>query len=251
MAAIMRSAAVLTPTTSFSRSENTMQVSRVAPAPASAKLAGSAFLKGSSPVAVSRSAVASTARAAPLQIVCGESRIGKVPVEIPAGVTYTLEGQTLSVKGKLGELSHTFNPEISCTVMDDGKLSIKKKVETRKSRQLHGLSRSLAFNMVEGVSNGWSKKLMLIGVGYRASMQGAKSIQLNLGYSNPVIMALPEGITATVEGNTNVTISGYDKCEVGNFAANVRALRPPEPYKGKGVKYADEFILRKEGKSGK
>jgi large subunit ribosomal protein L6 len=249
MAAIMRSAAVFAPTASFSRSENTCQVSRVAPAPASAKLAGSAFLKGTSQITLSRSAVASTDRAVSLQVSCGESRIGKNAVDIPAGVTYTLTGQTLVVNGKLGELSRTFPAEISCKEVD-GKLSIKKTIENRKARQLHGLCRTLCYNMVEGVSTGWTKRLELIGVGYRASMKG-KDLQMNVGYSNPVIMELPEGISVVIESNTKVVISGRDKCEVGNFAAIVRKLRPPEPYKGKGIKYEGEYIMRKEGKSGK
>lgn len=135
--------------------------------------------------------------------------------------------------------------------MQDGNiLTFKKKNEDRKSRQLHGLCRTLGANMVDGVAKGFEKKLLLVGVGYRAAVQG-KDLVLNLGYSNPVTLTPPEGVSVSVEKNTTVTISGCNKEIVGNFAAIVRSKRPPEPYKGKGVRYADETILRKEGKSGK
>jgi large subunit ribosomal protein L6 len=248
MAATLSTMATVAPNATLSRN-NTMQVSRVAPAAASFKLGSSAFLKGSAPVALSHFAVARTERSA-LSVSCGgESRIGKQPVVVPSGVTITVKDQDVNVKGKLGEMSHSFPKEIS-VVYEDDKLVIKKTNEGRKARQLHGLSRSLAFNMVHGVSEGWEKKLELIGVGYRASLAG-KQLQLNVGYSNPRMLDIPEGIQVKVEGNTKVVVSGYDKCEVGNFAAIIRKQRPPEPYKGKGVKYDGEFIMRKEGKSGK
>lgn len=184
-----------------------------------------------------------------LKIDCGESRIGKKPVEIPAGVTYKLDGQTLSCKGKLGEMEHTF-PSNMIITEEDGKIKFTKVDDSKQSRQLHGLCRSLAFNMINGVETGWEKNLELVGVGYRCSMQG-KDVQLNLGFSHPVVMTPPEGVTVTVDGNTKLKVVGYDKAVVGNFAATIRRLRPPEPYKGKGVMYAGEKILRKEGKSGK
>jgi len=227
MAATLRTTAILAPNASLSR-DNTFQVSRVAPAAASAK-----FMKRSA-----------------LSVSCGgESRIGKKPIPVPSGVTISLNNQSLSVKGKLGEMSHTF-PDLIVVTEEENQIVVKKANDSRKARQLHGLSRSLAYNMVHGVSEGWEKKLELIGVGYRASLAG-KQLQLNVGYSNPRMLDIPEGIQVKVEGNTNVTVSGYDKCEVGNFSAIIRKQRPPEPYKGKGVKYVDETILRKEGKSGK
>jgi len=129
-------------------------------------------------------------------------------------------------------------------------LTFKKKNDDRKSRQLHGLCRTLGSNMVNGVSAGFEKKLLLVGVGYRAAMQG-KNLVLNLGYSNPVTVTPPEGVSVAVEKNTTIVVSGCNKEIIGNFAAIVRSKRPPEPYKGKGVRYADEYVLRKEGKSGK
>lgn len=207
----------------------------------------SSFMKGQGSVSMSRTAAAP--QRATLRISCGESRIGKKPVTIPKGVTYTISGQTLSVKGKLGELTHTLPDEIEI-VEQDGGLRLKKRDESRQTGALHGLSRALLYNMVHGVSQGWKKELELVGVGYRAAMQGTK-LQLSLGFSHPVIMTPPKGVSIAVEGNTKVAISGADKCEVGNFAAIIRDKRPPEPYKGKGVKYVGEKILRKEGKTGK
>jgi len=204
-------------------------------------------MKGNGSLSMSRTAVVS--ERATLKISCGDSRIGKKPVVVPKGVTVKLEGQTLTVKGKLGELTHTMPDQIE--VVEEGEtLLIKKRDQSRSTGALHGLSRALTYNMVHGVSEGWTKNLELIGVGYRAAMQGTK-LQLSLGFSHPVVMEPPAGIKVAVEGNTKVSISGADKCEVGNFAAIIRDKRPPEPYKGKGVKYAGERILRKEGKTGK
>jgi len=200
-------------------------------------------------LALNSSTQLSFAQRTSLKVACGESRIGKVPVQIPDGVTFKLDGQTLSCKGKLGSMEHTFPEQMNITE-ENGALKFTKVDDSKKSRQLHGLCRSLAFNMVNGVVTGWEKNLELVGVGYRCSMQG-QNVQLNLGFSHPVILEPPEGVKVAVDGNTKLKVTGYDKAVVGNFAATIRRLRPPEPYKGKGVKYADEKILRKEGKSGK
>jgi len=167
----------------------------------------SSFAKGVS-LRAPRAAAVSTQRVS-LSVVAGESRIGKNPCKVPAGVTVTLKEQHLSVKGKLGELSRSYPDEI-LLVQEGDEIKVTKRVETRKSRQLHGLCRTLTNNMLEGVSTGWSKKLLLIGVGYRAAVQGNK-LTLNLGYSNPVVMEMPPSISATVEANTTVTISGPDR----------------------------------------
>lgn len=186
-----------------------------------------------------------------LQVVAGDgvSRIGKKPVSVPKGVTYTLDGHKLSVKGPKGSLESEFRPEITITEENDT-LVFTPIDESREAKQLHGLTRSLANNMFVGVSEGFEKKLELIGVGYRSSVAG-KQLTMNVGYSHPVIMEIPESCEVSVEKNTLITISGYDKAILGNFAANVRATRPPEPYKGKGVRYVDEYVRRKEGKSGR
>lgn len=181
---------------------------------------------------------------------CKESRIGKKPIEVPSNVTITLEGQDLKVKGPLGELSRTYPREVKLVREESGIIMVKKAMETRRASQMHGLFRTLTDNMVVGVSKGFEKKLQLIGVGYRATLEG-KDLVLNLGFSHPVRMPIPDGIQVKVEDNTRITISGYDKCSIGEFAASVRKWRPPEPYKGKGVKYADEIVRRKEGKAGK
>ncbi|XP_059661067.1 large ribosomal subunit protein uL6c [Cornus florida] len=181
---------------------------------------------------------------------CKESRIGKQPIEVPANVTLTLEGQDLKVKGPLGELSISYPREVKLEREDSGILKVKKAVETRRANQMHGLFRTLTDNMVVGVSKGFEKRLQLIGVGYRAMLEG-KDLVLNLGFSHPVRMAIPDGLQVKVEDNTRIVVSGYDKCSIGEFAASIRKWRPPEPYKGKGVKYADEIVRRKEGKAGK
>mmetsp|Transcript_35297 Transcript_35297/g.48999 ORF Transcript_35297/g.48999 Transcript_35297/m.48999 type:complete len:258 (+) Transcript_35297:124-897(+) len=218
-------------------------------APTKISLQG-AFTQGETSLSMSGFPSTVSTQRTSLRVNCGDSRIGKLPITVPAGVTYKLEGQKLSVKGKLGEMHHEFPNLIECVEDGPNVLVVRKTQENITSRQLHGLSRSLAQNMVTGVSEGHQKKLQLIGVGYRAAMQG-KNIQLSLGYSHPLIMEPPEGVTIACDSATMITISGYDKAVVGNFAAIIRSKRPPEPYKGKGVKYIDEYIIRKEGKSGK
>ncbi|XP_023530191.1 50S ribosomal protein L6, chloroplastic [Cucurbita pepo subsp. pepo] len=183
-------------------------------------------------------------------IECKESRIGKQPIQVPSNVTITLQGQDLKVKGPLGELSLLYPREVKIERDDAGILRVKKALETRRANQMHGLFRTLTDNMVVGVSKGFEKKLQLVGVGYRAMLEG-KDLVLNLGFSHPVRMAIPDGLQVKVEENTRITVSGYDKCAIGQFAASIRQWRPPEPYKGKGVKYADEVVRRKEGKAGK
>ncbi|KAI3972012.1 hypothetical protein MKX01_030213 [Papaver californicum] len=182
-------------------------------------------------------------------IECKESRIGKNPIEVPSTVTILLEGQDLKVKGPLGELSRTYPREVKVERVD-GVLKVTKAMDTRRANQMHGLFRTLTDNMVVGVSKGFDKKLQLVGVGYRAILEGQELV-LNLGFSHPVKMPIPDGIQVKVEENTRITVSGYDKCAIGQFAASIRKWRPPEPYKGKGVKYADEIVRRKEGKAGK
>jgi large subunit ribosomal protein L6 len=177
------------------------------------------------------------------------SRIGKQPVPVPKGVTVTIDGQKVTVKGSKGELSRELPNEIAF-VQEDETIVVTRRNESRNAKQRHGLVRTLIANMVEGVSNGYQKKLEIQGVGYRASLQGQKLV-MALGYSHPVEFEPPAGIQFGVEGNTNVTVSGIDKEIVGNTAARVRAARPPEPYKGKGVRYAGEQVRRKAGKSGK
>ena len=177
------------------------------------------------------------------------SRIGKQPVPIPGGVTIAIDGQTVKVKGSKGELSREFPPEIAFA-QEGEEVVVTRVNESRNARQRHGLVRTLIANMVEGVSKGYEKKLEIQGVGYRASLQGQKLV-MALGYSHPVEFDPPDGITFAVEKNTNVTITGIDKEVVGNTAARVRAARPPEPYKGKGVRYAGEQVRRKAGKAGK
>ncbi|XP_022776638.1 50S ribosomal protein L6, chloroplastic-like [Durio zibethinus] len=181
---------------------------------------------------------------------CKESRIGKQPIRVPSSVTITLEGQDLKVKGPLGELALTYPPEVKLDKEESGLLRVRKAVETRRANQMHGLFRTLTDNLVVGVSKGFEKRLQLVGVGYRANLEG-KDLVLYLGFSHPVRMAIPQGIQVKVEENIGIVVSGYDKSAIGQFAANVRKWRPPEPYKGKGVRYADEIVRRKEGKAGK
>ncbi|XP_061358968.1 large ribosomal subunit protein uL6c [Gastrolobium bilobum] len=181
---------------------------------------------------------------------CKESRIGKQPVAVPSNVTIKLEGQDIQVKGPLGELALTYPREVTVERQEPGTLRIRKTVETRRANQMHGLFRTLTDNLVVGVSKGFEKKLQLVGVGYRAMIEGNELV-LNLGFSHPVKMKIPGSLKVKVEENTRITVSGYDKSEIGEFAASIRRWRPPEPYKGKGVKYADEIVRRKEGKAGK
>jgi len=177
------------------------------------------------------------------------SRIGKKPIPVPGGVDVKIEGNSVTVKGPKGTLSGTFNPEMK--VEREGEELIVTRPSDRKDhRSMHGLTRSLIGNMVTGVSDGFKKELEINGVGYRAAKQG-KSLVMNLGYSHQVIMDEIEGISIEVPQPNRIVISGHDKQKVGQFAANVRGKRPPEPYKGKGIKYAGETIIRKEGKAGK
>jgi large subunit ribosomal protein L6 len=177
------------------------------------------------------------------------SRIGKAPIPIPDKVSVGIDGLAVTVKGPKGELRRTLPDGV--TVVQEGSMVLVNPVNTsRRSRERHGLSRTLVANMVEGVSQGYIRKLEIVGVGYRAQVQGRKLV-VSAGYSHPVEMLPPEGITFAVENNTTVLVSGADKELVGNEAAKVRAIRPPEPYKGKGIKYEGERILRKAGKTGK
>ncbi len=177
------------------------------------------------------------------------SRIGKRPITIPQKVEVQLEGNHVSVKGPKGQLARTLPPQVVIN-REDGVLTVNRADETRQAYEMHGLARTLVNNMVEGVSKGFERRLEIQGVGYRASTQGT-TLVLNMGYSNPVQMPFPPGITITVENNTNIIVSGYDKEMVGNTAARIRMVRPPEPYKGKGIRYAGENVRRKAGKSGK
>jgi large subunit ribosomal protein L6 len=177
------------------------------------------------------------------------SRIGKRPIPVPQKVTVTIDGQHVAVKGPKGELSRTLPPEVE-VVQEGDTVLVNRRNESRPARQRHGLCRTLVANMVEGVSNGFQKRLEIQGVGYRAQVQG-RNLVLNVGYSNPVQIEPPEGIQVAVENNTNVIVSGIDKEIVGNTSARIRAVRPPEPYKGKGIRYAGELVRRKAGKAGK
>ena len=177
------------------------------------------------------------------------SRIGRKPVVIPAGVEVTLDGNTVTVKGPKGTLTRTFHNRMNIAV-ENNEIVVTRPSDDKEDRSLHGLTRTLISNMVEGVTTGFKKELEINGVGYRASKQGKKLV-LNLGYSHPVEMAEIENISIEVPGPNKIIISGPDKQVVGQFAAKVREKRKPEPYKGKGIKYVDEVIIRKEGKAGK
>ena len=174
------------------------------------------------------------------------SRIGKLPVKVPKGVNITLNEQTVKVKGPHGELSQLIPKEISVSISDDT-VTVSKNEETIKARQQYGLVRSLVNNMVIGVSEKFEKKMQMIGVGYRAQVQG-KKLTLLVGYSHPVEFEVPDGLEVKVEANTNLTVSGSDKEKVGLLASQIRATRPTEPYKGKCIRYVDEVVLRKAGK---
>lgn len=176
------------------------------------------------------------------------SRIGKRPVTVPGNVKVNIDGQTVTVEGPKGTLSRTLRPEVS-VVLEDGTLLVTRKGDDKDERSLHGLSRTLVANMVEGVTTGFTKSLELVGVGYRATLQGKKLV-LTVGYSHPVEIDPPAGIEIAVEGANKVHVKGADKQLVGDIAADIRSVRPPEPYKGKGIKYAGEVICRKAGKSG-
>jgi large subunit ribosomal protein L6 len=174
------------------------------------------------------------------------SRIGKKPVTVPSGVTATVEGKTLSVKGPKGTLSLAMRDEIKYDVQADG-ITVTPANETKQARAFWGMQRTLVQNLVTGVTEGFSKRLEITGVGYRANAQG-KKLKLQLGYSHDVDLDVPEGVTVATPDQTTVEISGADKQKVGQFAAEIRRWRKPEPYKGKGIKYAGEYIFRKEGK---
>ncbi|MFP4120661.1 50S ribosomal protein L6 [Coleofasciculus sp.] len=177
------------------------------------------------------------------------SRIGKRPITIPNKVTVTIEGQQVTVKGPKGELQRVLPKQV--TIEQEGEtIQVRRRDESKLARQRHGLSRTLVANMVEGVSKGFERRLAIQGVGYRAQVQG-RNLILNVGYSQPVEIVPPEDVQLAVEGNTNVIVSGINKEIVGNTAAKIRAVRPPEVYKGKGIRYVGEMIRRKAGKAGK
>jgi large subunit ribosomal protein L6 len=177
------------------------------------------------------------------------SRTGRKPITVPQGVDVKIDGNLVTVKGKLGTLSQSFNPDMAI-VLEDGVINVRRPSDEKEHRSLHGLTRTLLDNMVVGVSAGFTKELEINGVGYRAQKQG-KDLVMNLGYSHQIVMPEIEGITVEVPSPNKVIIKGPDKQKVGQFAAEVRGKRPPEPYKGKGVKYVGEVIIRKEGKAGK
>ncbi len=177
------------------------------------------------------------------------SRIGKMPITVPAGVDVKIDGTTVTVKGPKGELTRSF-PETMMIEQEGDQITVKRPNDERENRSFHGLTRTLIANMIEGVTNGYSKKLVLVGVGYRAALKG-KDLELSLGYSHPVTVEAPEGITFECPSQTEIIVSGISKEQVGQMAANVRAWRKPEPYKGKGIRYDNEVVRRKLGKAGK
>ncbi|WP_232548982.1 50S ribosomal protein L6 [Propioniciclava soli] len=179
------------------------------------------------------------------------SRIGKLPIAIPSGVEVTLQGQDVAVKGPKGSLSLTVAEPISVGKNDAGEIEVTRPNDERENRALHGLTRTLVNNMVIGVTEGYEKKLEIVGVGYRVISKGPKQLEFNLGFSHPVVIDAPEGVTFTVERPTAFSVQGIDKQVVGEVAANIRKIRKPEPYKGKGVRYAGERVRRKVGKAGK
>jgi large subunit ribosomal protein L6 len=178
------------------------------------------------------------------------SRIGRLPVAIPSGVDVDIDGRTVTVKGPKGTLSHTVAEPITVARGDDGAVTVSRPDDERESKALHGLSRTLISNMVTGVTNGYSKTLEIVGTGYRVTPRGS-DLEFALGFSHPVLVKAPEGITFRVETNTRFAVEGIDKQKVGEVAANIRKLRRPDPYKGKGVRYQGEVIRRKAGKAGK
>ena len=177
------------------------------------------------------------------------SRIGRLPISVPAGVEVSVDGSVVQVKGPKGELTHTVPAPIT-VVVEDGTVQVSRPNDERESRSLHGLTRTLISNMIQGVSQGYAKQLEIVGTGYRVQARGA-NLEFALGYSHPVPFNAPDGITLSVEGANKVTVSGIDKQQVGEVAAKIRSLRLPDPYKGKGVRYAGEQIRRKAGKAGK
>ena len=178
------------------------------------------------------------------------SRVGKKPIEIPSGVTVTIDANNnVIVKGPKGELTRTFNPEITIT-QEENVITLTRPSDSKEHRTIHGTTRAVLANMVEGVSKGFERGLELIGVGYRAQKQGNKLV-LNVGYSHPVEIEPEQGIEIEVPSNTKIIVKGANKERVGALAANIRDVRPPEPYKGKGIRYEGEYVRRKEGKTGK
>ncbi len=178
------------------------------------------------------------------------SRIGRAPIPLPAGVSVDVDDRSLTVSGPQGSLARSLPPPI--TVVHDGdRLLVQRPDDQRSNRALHGLTRSLIANMVAGVTQGFSKELEIVGVGYRATARGPSSLELALGFSHPVVVDAPDGITFEVPAPTRVVVRGIDKEKVGQVAANIRKIRPPEPYKGKGVRYAGERVIRKAGKAAK
>ncbi|MEU5672961.1 50S ribosomal protein L6 [Micromonospora sp. NPDC047762] len=178
------------------------------------------------------------------------SRIGRKSIPVPAGVDITIDGQTIKVKGPKGQLQHTLAEPIKVERAEDGQLSVNRPNDERKAKELHGLSRTLVANMIVGVTEGYRKSLEIAGTGYRVTAKGS-DLEFALGFSHPVVVPAPAGITFTVERPTLFHVAGIDKQQVGEVAANIRKIRPPEPYKGKGVKYQGEVIRRKAGKAGK
>ena len=174
------------------------------------------------------------------------SRIGRLAIPVPKGVTATVDGQRVSVKGPKGELSYVAGDDVSL-VMKDCEIAVQPRDQSKRARSAWGMSRTMVANLVEGVTSGFERRLEINGVGYRAAVQG-KTLQLALGYSHEVAYQIPDGITITTPRPTEIVVSGIDKQRVGQAAAEIREFRPPEPYKGKGVKYAQEYIFRKEGK---
>ena len=178
------------------------------------------------------------------------SRIGKAPISVPGGVDIQISGQAVTVKGPKGQLSRELSDLVSIS-KDGDTLQVERIDDSREARAMHGLMRSLVANMVTGVTDGYRKELEIVGVGYRATAKGPGTLELALGFSHPVVVQAPDGVTFDVANATSLAVVGVDKEAVGQVAANIRALRKPEPYKGKGVKYKDERILRKAGKTGK
>jgi large subunit ribosomal protein L6 len=178
------------------------------------------------------------------------SRIGRMPITVPSGVDVTIDGRAVTVKGPKGTLSHTLAEPITIGKTDDGGLLVERPDDERESKALHGLSRTLVANMVQGVTEGYTKTLEIVGTGYRVQARGS-DLEFSLGFSHPVVVAAPDGVTFAVEAPTRFTVSGIDKQKVGQIAANLRRLRRPDPYKGKGVRYQGETIRRKAGKAGK
>ena len=176
------------------------------------------------------------------------SRIGVLPIAIPSGVTVDVKPTIVNVKGPKGELAQSYSSEVTVEV-DDSRVVVRRKDDSKVSKSKHGLYRNLIRNMVTGVSEGFTKSLLINGVGYRAEVQG-QILVLNLGYSNPVDYPIPEDLSITVDGPTKIIVSGIDKQKVGQVASEIRSIRPPEPYKGKGVRYEDEYVRRKVGKAG-